>query len=316
MRNAQGVRKSALPLQVMACLLTWRSTLTCMASSPISGRSKAVQLGADLREHRKRVHGGKGMTVTQVAAALGFHHSTVSRWERGEAMPNEADTAAVLAIYGVTGEERDRLVELARHDDVADWVAPGIGKQLAALIEYERIAERITEVNPLLIPGLLQTREYARSLMIGAGAPVGQAEQGAVIRLGRQHVLTRHKPVMYSAVIGEQAIRYPACDNDVMVGQLYNLLSISERPNVEIRILPLERRQYSVALEGRFILLEFLYDKPIVQVESYWSTSMLTNARAVSGYQDAVDAIRRDAMSAEASIDCIARIVKDMETSA
>ncbi|HEX3785282.1 MAG TPA: Scr1 family TA system antitoxin-like transcriptional regulator [Pseudonocardiaceae bacterium] len=169
-----------------------------MASAPSNGRSQAVQLGADLREQRKRANGGKGMTVAQVAAALGFHHSTVSRWERGETMPSEADTASVLAIYGVTGEERGRLVELARHDDIPDWVAPGIGKQLAALIEYERIADRITEVNPLLIPGLLQTRDYARSLMIGAGAPLGQAEQGAVIRMGRQNVLTRHKPVTYT----------------------------------------------------------------------------------------------------------------------
>src|SRR4030081_1977061 len=95
---------------------------------------QAVQLGAELREQRKRAD----MTVVQVGEALGFHQSTISRWERGESMPDEADTAALLAIYGVRGADRDRLVELARLNAVADWVAPRGGEQLAALMEYER----------------------------------------------------------------------------------------------------------------------------------------------------------------------------------
>lgn len=287
-----------------------------MASALSSGRSQAVQLGAELREQRKRANGGKGMTVAQVAAALGFHHSTVSRWERGESTPSEADTAAVLAIYGVTGEERDRLVELARHDDIPDWVAPGIGKQLAALIEYERVARSITEVNPLLIPGLLQTHDYARSLMIGDGVPIGQAEQGAMIRMGRQNVLLRHRPVGYTAIIGEQAIRYPPCDDQVMIEQLYHLISMNERPNVEVRILPLVNRRYTAALEGRFILLQFFHDDPVVQVESYWATSLLTNARAVHSYQDAVDKIRAAAWDEAVSAAFLATLANEMEATA
>jgi transcriptional regulator with XRE-family HTH domain len=58
--------------------------------------SQAVQLGAELRQQRRRA----GMTVVQVGEALGFHHSTISRWERGETMPDESDTGAVLAICG------------------------------------------------------------------------------------------------------------------------------------------------------------------------------------------------------------------------
>src|SRR6266567_1655186 len=120
---------------------------------------QAVQLGAELREQRRRA----GMTVVQVGEALGFHQSTISRWERGETMPDDADTAAVLAIYGVRGEERNRMVELARLNAVEDWVAPHGGQQLAALMEYERRARRIVQVTPQLVPGLLQTRGYARS---------------------------------------------------------------------------------------------------------------------------------------------------------
>jgi hypothetical protein len=99
-----------------------------------------------------------------------------------------------------------------------------------------------------------------------------------------------------------------------MVGQLYHLQAMNERSNIEIRILPLDRRKYTIALEGRFILLEFPHQNWAVQVESYWSTSMLTNPRAVRGYQDAVDAIRCDALGPDESAKCIVRIAQDMET--
>jgi transcriptional regulator with XRE-family HTH domain len=282
-----------------------------MAVSPANGRSQAVQLGADLRELRKRT----GRTVVQVAETLGMHHSTISRWERGDTMPDEADTAALLAIYGVTGEERARLVELARQDTIPDWVAPGIGRQLAALIEHERRAERIIEVNPLLIPGLLQTRDYTLALMLSIGTPQGQAEQDAIIRMGRQSVLTSRRPAKYLAVIGEQAVRYPPCDNAVAADQLHHLLMMSERPNIEIRILPIDRRQYSIALEGRFMLFEFPRDNPVVQVESHCSTSTLTNAGAVGSYQKAVGAIRAGALNAVESADLLKTIAHEMETS-
>ncbi|SRR6266567_1485637 len=283
-----------------------------MAGSPPNGRSQAVQLGADLRELRKLT----GKTVIQVAEVLGMHHSTISRWERGDTMPDEADTSALLTIYGIIGEERDRLLELARHDKTPDWVAPGIGKQLAALIDHERRAAQITEVNPLLIPGLVQTRDYAKSLMIGAGLPLGRAEKGSIIRMGRQNVLTRRNPVRFRAVIGEQAIRYPACERAIMADQLHHLLTMNERPNVEIRILPMDRRQYSIAFEGRFILIEFLRENPVVQLESYWSNSILTNPRAVGSYQDAVDMICADTLSVAESSAFISGIAKDLETRA
>lgn len=279
-----------------------------MASSLANGRFQAIQLGADLRELRK--HAGK--TVMQVAETLGMHHSTVSRWERGENMPDEADTSALLTVYGIIGEDRDRVLDLARQVKISDWVAPGIGRQLAAFIEYERRAERIIEVNPLLIPGLLQTRDYTWSLMIGAGLPQDQAETDTTIRVRRQSLLTGRRPPQLIAVVGEQAVRYPPSDDAVMVGQLRHLLAVGKLPNVEVRILPMDRR-YSIALEGRFILLEFTRERPVVQVDSYCSTSTLTNPRAVSNYRDAADAIRAATLSADESAAYIANLAKEVE---
>jgi transcriptional regulator with XRE-family HTH domain len=273
-------------------------------------RSRALQLGAELREARKKAD----KTIVQVAEALGYHHSTISRWERGETMPTVADIGAVLVVLGITGDDRDQLVELARHDGVPDWVAPGIGKQLALLIEYERIAHRVAEINPLLIPGLLQTSAYARALMIAEGATSGQAEQWTKIRMDRQSVLTRkQRPMHYLAIIGEQALRYPPCEDAILVDQLDHLITMGARPNVTVEVLPFGRR-CAPALEGRFILLEFNDNSAVVHLESQWSTTTLTNERAVRDYQRTVAAIRGRVLGEQDSAALIRKIQKEVES--
>lgn len=253
------------------------------------------------------------MTVVQVGEALGFHHSTISRWERGETMPDESDTGAALAIYGVRGQERSRLVELARLNAVPDWVAPYGGNQLAALMDYERQAERITHISPCLVPGLLQTRAYARSLMIGNRLSPDEAEQRTDIRIGRQQVLTGRQVAFFTTVIGEMALRYPPCGAEVMIEQLRHLLLMSQRPNVEIHVLPLDLGRYTPALDGEFICLELRRDNPVVHVTSCRSASMLTNARTVAGYREAADMILADSMDSDMSVKRIAEIARDLE---
>ncbi|HEY0805859.1 MAG TPA: DUF5753 domain-containing protein, partial [Pseudonocardiaceae bacterium] len=187
------------------------------------------------------------------------------------------------------------------------------GEQLAALMEYERRAERITHVNPYLVPGLLQTRAYARSLMVDNGVPLDDVDQLVDVRTGRQKVLEGRRPAALVAVIGEQALRYPPCTDAVMVDQLSHLLVMSGRPNIKIRLLPLELRKYTPALEGQFILLELHRDNPVVQAESCGSVSMLTNLRTVGRYQQAVAKILADSMDADASMKRIAEIATDVE---
>lgn len=279
-----------------------------MANQPVGSRSQAVQLGAELREQRQRA----GMTVVQVGEALGFHHSTISRWERGESMPDESDTGAALAIYGVRGQERNRLVELARLNAVPDWVAPYGPGQLAPLMDWERRAERIVHVHPCLVPGLLQTRAYARSLMISGGMPADKADDRTDVRIGRQRVLTGRQPVTLVAVIGEMALRYPPCGADVMIEQLRHLLAMGARPNVEIHVVPLEPGSYNFALDGEFVLFELQRDNPVVQVTACRSAIMLTKACTVDRYREVADIIVTASLDTDASSRCIAGIADDL----
>jgi transcriptional regulator with XRE-family HTH domain len=254
------------------------------------------------------------MSTQALGAQLGRSHTHVSRWENGRLTPSEADTGAVLGILGVTGQERERLLQLAKDAGDPNWVAPGVDRQLAALTEYERTARTITDVQPLLIPGLLQTADYARSIMIGAGTTRGEADRRVTFRLGRRDVLTRRNPVELVAIIGEHALRYPPCGRDVMLEQLHHLAKWAELDNVSLHAIPIDHG-YSPTLEGPFVLIEFDRAKPVVHLEHYRSSTTITDASDVRDYQAAADTVRRDALSADRTAALIARIADDMERS-
>lgn len=277
-----------------------------MASTADTPRAR--QLGAELRQARKDA----GLTTHQLGAQLGRSHTHVSRWENGRLTPSVADVGAVLGILGVTGPERDQLLELAKDAGDPNWVAPGVDRQLAALTEYERTALRVVDSEPLLIPGLLQTADYARSIMIGAGATRGEADQRVTFRLGRHDVLTRRNPVELVAFIGEYALRHPPCEHGVMLEQLQQLAKWTELDNVTVQVIPADNK-YTPALEGPFVLMEFERAKPVVHLEHYRSSTTITDRGDVRDYQAAAETLRRDAMSAAASTALIAEIAHDME---
>jgi transcriptional regulator with XRE-family HTH domain len=275
-----------------------------MPHNPPNEKSRCVQLGAELRAVRH----SKGLTLQQLAGRLGRDHSTVSRWERGATKPSIQDASAFLAVLDVIGEERDRILELTQHDGLRDWIVPPVGQRLAALMEYERVASVITEVNPLLIPGLLQTRAYARSIMLGWGAAEEEADRSAAVRGDRQGVLTRRNPAEYVAVIGASALVYPPCSGDIMREQCDRLLAMSVRPNISLRILPQRKGIYNPSLDGPFILLDLPRDTPVVYLESYGATSIITNRGAIDLYLRAIDELNRAALSESES----ARFIRDI----
>lgn len=277
-----------------------------MVGTANSPRARA--LGSEIKAARKTAN----MTTRQLGERLNRDHSYVSRWENGKTAPSVEDTAAILGILGVTGAERDRIVKLARDAADPNWVTPGVRAHLSALMDYERTAHLITNAEPLLVPGLLQTGDYARSLMESAGATSAEAEQRVTYRMGRRDILEKRNPVQFSAIIGEVALRYPPCDRMVMHNQLEHLRKYAELDNVTIQCMPLDRG-YSPALEGPFVLIEFERDEPIVQLEHYRSATTLTDRGDVRDYQTAADSLRREAMSPEDTTELIAGLEDEME---
>lgn len=277
-----------------------------MPPTPPNEKSRSVQLGAELRAVRQSA----GLTLIQLAGRLGRDHTTVSRWERGNTKPSIQDASAYLAVLDVIGEDRDRILELAQHDGLRDWITE---RPLGMIREYERTASSITEVNPQLIPGLLQTRDYAQSVMLGAGQTRDKAEQASAVRCDRQNVLTRRNPVDYVALIGAGALIYPPCSDDIMREQFRHLLAMSARPNISLRIVPQRKGAYSPMLEGPFYLVEPIREKPVVQLDSFGANSIVTNRRAIDRYLRAIVEMDRIALSESESARFIMELKEKQE---
>ncbi len=272
--------------------------------------ARAVELGFALKKARERA----GLTQEKAAESLRRNRSHVSRFERGQLVPSPDDVAAMLDLYKVTGALYDHLMRMAHEAANADWIVPGVDRNFAALMAVERDARRIVNVQPLRIPGPLQTEAYARAIMAGAGLTPEQAEERVRLRMNRQTLLLeRGDAPEYLAIIGEFALRFPPCDQAAMADQLRKLLTIGKRPNVPILVLPARSGLNSPALEGAFVLVDLLHGDSQVHHEGLRGASTLTNKRDVRDYQAAVNVIRRQAMGRAKSAALIAELLEQME---
>lgn len=278
-----------------------------MASTANTPRAR--QLGAELRGLRREA----GLTTHQLGRQVRRSHAHISRWENGKLAPSEEDVAALLDVLDVATEKRQALLDLTREAADPDWISPGVERQRAVLAEYERSSTRVTDVEPLLIPGLLQTADYARSIMLGAGASRGESDARVMFRLGRREVLTRRNyPVQLKTFVGEAALRNPPCTSDVLFEQLQELLGWKELENIEVRIVPFGTG-YTSAMEGRFMLLDSDTAYPVVHLEHYRASMTITDSTDVRAYQESVEQLDRVALSESASTEMIIDLIKNEE---
>lgn len=282
--------------------------LWCMAGTT----PKARAIGTELRAAREAA----GIGLRELADQLETSHATVSRWETGARSPKPEYVAAYLAKVGASAELREQLVELARDPDGSHWLSVGMPdqhRQLATLLEIEREATRIATVSPLLIPGLLQTGDYARAIMTTGGVPAAEIDTRVAVRVGRREAITRRNPAHLRAYIGEPVLAQMIGGPAIMFDQLQALQKYGELDNVEIRIIP-TRTDWHPGLEGPFSLAEFRQRNPVVHLENRVSALFLHEPAEVDAYQAALDRMEEIAMSSAASAELIVAVTKEMET--
>ena len=214
-----------------------------------------VVLGSQL--HRLRE--SRGITAAQAAEAIRGSHSKISRMERGRVGFKERDVGDLLTLYGVTdSQERAALLNLARtantpgwwhaySDILPAWLEPYVGLEAAASVI------RTYEVQ--FVPGLLQTEEYARSL-IRRGSAVSEEDvsRRAELRVSRQEILGGPNPPQLWAVIDEGALRRPVGSREIVREQLRYLIEAADHPAVTLQILPFSAGAHS-AMGGPFTIL-------------------------------------------------------------
>ncbi|MEY7972028.1 helix-turn-helix domain-containing protein [Saccharomonospora xinjiangensis] len=263
----------------------------------------------------RRLVDASGMSGREISQRLGFSHGTVSHWATGRRLPNPEDTASLLTLLGVTGEEKQRLVELARHAAEPNWLVvgmPGIPQQLAGAIESERHASAVVEWARDVVPGLLQTADYARALAGATQLEPHEVDARVMLRVGRSEVVTRRDPLRLLALIAEDAVREIVGSPPVMADQLRHLVAMGGRDNITVQIVP-PRIGWHPGWAGPFVLYEFPDAPPVVHFEHYSSGAFVLDEDDVEAYRKAVEIIRGLARSPAESADLLMTITEELE---
>lgn len=231
-------------------------------------------------------------------------------------MPSTHDVAGYLAEIQAPPDLIADLAESANEPDGALWLAVGLPdqrRQLNTLLEIERSAVKLTFVSPLLLPGVVQTAAYARSIMTG-NVPTKEVDTRVMTRVGRRDALVRAAaPVSLLALIGECALEQTIGGPEVMVDQLRDLTTLAERPNIDLRIVP-SGAGWHPGLEGPFELVESVDRNPVVQLETRRSSLFFHRPEDTELYQEAVSTVCQVAMSADQSSALIADVIERMES--
>ena len=187
-----------------------------------------------LRLQRARIAAGFG-SQEALAVALGFDRSTITKAENGGRPPTDVVFTKWCDACGVSDELREvlsGLLVVARRTDgpVPAWFRD--------YLEAEREALTLRIWQPLIVPGLLQTPDYARALFVAAGADADKAEEMVGARMSRQSIFERSKPPSVSVVLDESVLHRLIGSPQVMHDQLVHLVELSQRPYLMIQVLP------------------------------------------------------------------------------
>ena len=276
------------------------------------------RLAAELRRLRERA----GLTGDEAAAKLGWSGSKISRIELHRIGVKRDDLAKLLDLYRVESPYREELQALASESTRVgrlESVVAGLPADYAEYLSAEDEARSIWNWDPLVVPGLLQTEDYARAVHAGYQSmfrlPPGDAERRITLRHMRQQLLTREPALELFIVIDESVLRRRFGDNAVMRRQLLRVTEVSEMPNVDVQVLPLGGDHPTTM--GAFSYMQFpqVHDVPlrdIVSVEHLTGSYYLEDEEQTFRYRVTFEALREKSLDVTESRDLINRTAGDL----
>ncbi|MFJ9696502.1 helix-turn-helix domain-containing protein [Kitasatospora sp. NPDC101183] len=272
------------------------------------------RLGSELR----RLRDSAGKTTEDAAKALECSRAKISRIETGASGIRRLDLGILLNLYGVTAREDREVLEVLARDskkrgwwhDYGDTVPPAY----ADFLGLEGDARYIRTWQSMVVPGLLQTEQYARSILGANPAAVRpeRIEQLVEIRMERKEVLSKPDPARFSAIIWEPALRCPVGGRDVQRAQLQHLAEVAQLPNVTLQVVPLAVGATAGAC-GAFVMFGFT-DSPnpgAVFLETLTSSHYMEQQAELDGYGLVFEYLRSSALSPESSVDMISAIAAE-----
>ncbi len=272
---------------------------------------RSRELGDGLRQAMEAA----GLTGKQAAAMLSWSPSFVSMLLTGKRQASEVDIAAFLGVCRVKGPQRDRLLALCRDQDTPGWFqqhGSRMPKQLVTLIDHENKAVTISAFEAVLVPGLLQTGEYARAVIRRiVNVPPEEVEDRVAARLARQSLFSRDRPAAFTFYLHESVLRLPVGGAGVMAEQLRQLRWMSTRSYLTLRVVPVALGAHA-ATAGTFRLMEFAEFKPVAYLESETSSLFLERPEEIRAYRRILAALADTALSEGQSRELIAALATEL----
>ncbi|WP_067825216.1 helix-turn-helix domain-containing protein [Actinomadura kijaniata] len=272
------------------------------------------RLGAELRRLRE----SRGISAEDVIRHMDWSASKLSRIETGRIAVLWEAVAALLDFYGIKdGEEREALIRLAREAKQVGWWQPYsdfLSKDYRTYIDLETAASEANIFQPLGVPGLLQTPDYARAVISDAGAldlDDEAIERRVNLRMERQQVLDGDHPLKLWAILDEAALRREIGGRETMKGQLRRLAEVARRPGVTLQVIPFEAGVHA-SLTSTFGIFRFAEeDEPdVAYIESFAGTLYLERLSEIQAANLTFDHLRATAKSAADSLRLIRAIAE------
>jgi transcriptional regulator with XRE-family HTH domain len=256
------------------------------------------------------------MTGEEVASALGWSASKVSRIETSRTAMSLGDLRILLDLYHVSGATRDRLAELGRTANQRGWweaYGDTLGFNYSTFIALEEDARSERFYGQMFVPGILQSRRYAEEIIrVGfLAAPPGEIARRVEARLTRQRLLTRENPLQLRVVLDEGTLQRQVGGPGVMAEQIAHLIDMAESPNIVLQIAPFSLGAH-IAVTGSFTLLDFPgpIASQIVYLENLTDELFIENEAQAYQYSLAFDRLSELSLRPEESIAFAAQIAR------
>jgi len=271
-----------------------------MADGPTGSTVPRRQLGRQLRELRVRSR----LTVRAAAGALEWSETKLWRIETGQTSLRSLDVEAMCRMYGAPPDATEALMALAKETKARGWwhaYSDVIRDSLDLYLGLEEAASQLSWYTSELVPGLLQTREYARVVLRAHHSRASDEDVDRLVdvRIARQSLLARAmaSPTV-KVVFNEAVLRRAVGGEAVMAAQLERLVVMTNRPNVSLRVLPFEIGFHEGLLSKSFGILRFPtardgreMEPPTIYVEGLTGALYLDKPGEIERYEDAFNAI-------------------------
>ncbi|KNB49392.1 helix-turn-helix domain-containing protein [Streptomyces caatingaensis] len=275
------------------------------------------RLGAALRAARE----GAGVTTTEAANAIHCDNTKMSRIETGRHRVTRLELNALFDLYRINDPAvRKQLIALASEGSKRSWWrrhSAMISPKLSEVLVLESDAARIAAFHTQVVPGLLQTPDYARAIIGGLTSQYTEEEVEFYVelRMERKRILAGDDPpVQYLALIPEGVLHQRYGGAEVLAAQLRHLVAVNRPPHLTIQVIPFTQTAFTDTA-GSFTFFSYpdQLDLDVVLVESLDGSLCLQEDDSVAQYTKAIDGLRASALSTQQSVELITSMADELE---